>query len=53
MNQVVRFLRATLRYGLRVLGVIAVVALLLVAFVGFTTRRKARRLGNREVCGNP
>ncbi|NRQ15972.1 Translocation and assembly module TamB [Ensifer sesbaniae] len=37
MNQVVRFLRATLRYGLRVLGVIAVVALLLVAFVGFTT----------------
>ena len=37
MNQVVRFLRATLRYGLRVLGVLAVVALLLVAFVGFTT----------------
>ncbi|MFK3968374.1 translocation/assembly module TamB domain-containing protein [Ensifer adhaerens] len=37
MNQVVRFLRATLRYGLRVLGVIAVVALFLVAFVGFTT----------------
>ncbi|HEV7305267.1 MAG TPA: translocation/assembly module TamB domain-containing protein [Ensifer sp.] len=37
MNQVVRFLRTTLRYGLRVLGVIAVVALLLVAFVGFTT----------------
>ncbi|MEI2299282.1 translocation/assembly module TamB domain-containing protein [Ensifer sp. MJa1] len=37
MNQVVRFLRATLRYGLYVLGVIAVAALLLVAFVGFTT----------------
>ncbi|MGH6809376.1 MAG: translocation/assembly module TamB domain-containing protein, partial [Ensifer adhaerens] len=37
MNQVVRFLRATLRYCLYVLGVFAVAALLLVAFVGFTT----------------
>lgn len=37
MNQVVRFLRATLRYCRYVLGVIAVAALLLVAFVGFTT----------------
>ncbi|RDL49854.1 Translocation and assembly module TamB [Ensifer sp. M14] len=37
MNQVVRFLRATLRYGLYVLGALAVAALLLVAFVGFTT----------------
>ncbi|MEI3852161.1 MULTISPECIES: translocation/assembly module TamB domain-containing protein [unclassified Ensifer] len=37
MNQVVRFLRATLRYGFYLLSVIAVAALLLVAFVGFTT----------------
>ncbi|AHK42586.1 MULTISPECIES: translocation/assembly module TamB domain-containing protein [Ensifer] len=37
MNHVVRFLRATLRYCLYVLGALAVAALLLVAFVGFTT----------------